>query len=141
MVRVHRYQPTLHQRVDRRAGDGGEVLHSGIRSGGEFPRQRPWIGVGVIVSRVSHDRPRRATHRQTGVGHLAERRKLVRLVHPVGQTRQVLEEESVEVVGLRARRIAWQYVAERQRLQVAESARDAAHRVLGEMRQRFIQPG
>src|SRR5439155_17042869 len=42
------------------------------------------------------------------------------LVHPVRQSRQVLEEEGIEVVGLRARGVAGQNIGECESLQITK---------------------
>src|SRR6202008_3012378 len=60
---------------------------------------------------------------------------------PVRKAREILEEEGVEIVGLRARRVARQDVVERERLQIGETARDATDRILGEVRKSLIEPG
>ena len=66
---------------------------------------------------------------------------MVGLVHPVRQSRQVLEEEGIEVVGLRARGVAGQNIGECESLQITKPALDTADGVFGEVRQCFVEPG
>src|SRR2546423_3258650 len=61
--------------------------------------------------------------------------------HPICQSREVLKKERVEIVRLRARRVARKQVAEGECLKIGESAADAANGVLREMGEGFVEPG
>src|SRR5439155_19491125 len=93
----------------------------GIRSGCKRTGKCTWKTIGIIVGSETNERPRRTPGGQAGICQLAHRRELVRLNHPIRKPREILKEEGVEVVSLRAWRVAGQNVVECECLQIRES--------------------